>query len=132
MNVLFSLHQYSDIGLLLLRWVVGMIFLAHGRSKLGSWKQPAKGMNGMMRVLSIAEPLGGVAMIFGFLTQPAALGLAFVMGGAIYFKSMVWKVPFSSGEKSAWEFDLLILAACLVLLTMGAGAASLDRIWFGL
>ncbi len=132
MQYLLSLHQYSDIGLLLLRLAVGTIFLVHGRSKLGSWKQPAQGLNGMMRMLSIAEPLGGVALLFGFLTQPAALGLGLIMVGAIYFKSMKWKTPFFALDKNGWEFDALILAACLLLLTMGAGSASLDRIWFGL
>lgn len=132
MQYLLSLHQYSDWGLLALRLAVAAIFLAHGTSKFGAWKQPPQGLNKMMRLLSIAEPLGGIAMLFGFLTQPAALGLGLVMGGAIYFKSMVWKVPFSSSEKSAWEFDLLILAACLALLTLGAGSISLDRAWLGL
>lgn len=132
MHYFLSLHQYSDVGLLALRLAVAAVFLAHGTSKFGVWKQPAKGLNKMMRLLSVAEPLGGIALLFGFLTQPAALGLAFVMGGAIYFKSMVWKVPFSSSEKSAWEFDLLILAACLALLTLGAGSISLDRAWLGL
>lgn len=132
MTFLLSLHQYSDWGLLALRLAIAAIFLAHGTSKFGAWKQPPQGLNKMMRLLSIAEPLGGVAILFGFLTQPAALGLGLVMGGAIYFKSMVWKVPFSSSEKSAWEFDLLILASTILLLFTGAGALSIDRMFLGL
>ncbi len=132
MPFLLSLHQYSDWGLLALRLAVAAIFWAHGTSKFGAWKQPAKGMNGMMRLLSICEPLGALAMLLGILTQPAAFGLALVMLGAIYFKITKWNLPFSSSEKSAWEFDLLILASCLLLLFTGAGALSLDRIWLGL
>ncbi|MCR4256815.1 MAG: DoxX family protein [Candidatus Uhrbacteria bacterium] len=132
MTLLLSLHQYSDWGLLALRLAVAAIFLAHGTSKFGSWKQPAQGMNKMMRLLSIAEPLGGIAMLFGFLTQPAAIGLGLIMLGAIYLKSMKWNVPFFATDKSSWEFDLIILASCFLLLFAGAGAFSLDRMLLGL
>lgn len=132
MPTLFALHTYTDWGLLALRLVIAAIFFAHGLPKHKAWKQPAQGMNGMMRVLSIAEPLGALAMLVGFLVQPAAVGLGLVMAGAIYFKATKWKVPFSSGETSAWEFDLLILASCLLLLTTGGGAWSIDRVWLGL
>jgi putative oxidoreductase len=132
MQFLLSLHTYADWGLLALRLAVAAIFLAHGTSKFGAWKQPAKGLNGMMRLLSLCEPLGAVAIFLGVLTQPAALGLALVMLGAIYFKITKWNIPFSSSEKNAWEFDLLILASCLLLLFTGAGTLSVDRMWFGL
>lgn len=132
MPFLLSLHAYSDWGLLALRFAVAAIFLAHGTSKFGAWKQPPQGLNRMMRLLSICEPLGGLAMIAGLLTQPAALGLGLVMCGAIYFKAVVWKMPFSSNEKSAWEFDTIILASNVLLFLTGAGAFSLDRILLGL
>lgn len=132
MDIFLSLHAYTDWGLLALRLAVAAIFLAHGTSKFGAWKQPAKGMNGMMRLLSVCEPLGGIAMLFGFLTQPAAIGLGLVMCGAIYFKSQKWGIPFSAADKNAWEFDLLILASCLLILFTGPGAFSLDRVFLGL
>ncbi|HLC55235.1 MAG TPA: DoxX family membrane protein, partial [Candidatus Nanoarchaeia archaeon] len=38
-------------------------------------------------LLGIAETLGGLAVIIGFLTQLAGLGLALTMVGAIYMKT---------------------------------------------
>ena len=137
MNILVSLHGFADWGLLALRLAVGATFLAHGSMKKGMWKmqpsaQMGAGMLSLMRLLSVAEPLGGAAVILGLLTQPAAAGLGLVMVGAIKLKVLKWKAPFASNDKMGWEFDSIILGACLVLLTLGAGALSLDRTLLGL
>lgn len=122
--------NYSDWGLLAMRLVIGAVFIVHGQAKLGTWQmQPGTEMKPsmlkLMRLLSIAEPLGGAALIAGFLTQLAALGLGIVMLGAIYFKIKVWKMPFKADNASGWEFDLVLLAGCLALLTSGPGIFTL-------
>ena len=38
------------------------------------------------------------------------------MLGAIYFKIFKWKMPFTSQTSTGWEFDLVLLAAGLVIL----------------
>ncbi|MBI4428791.1 MAG: DoxX family protein [Ignavibacteriales bacterium] len=48
----------------------------------------------IMKILSIAEPLGGLAMILGFLTPLAAVGLSIVMLGAINMKIFAWGLKF--------------------------------------
>ena len=96
-----------------------------------SAQMPAQ-MIGVMKLLSICEPLGALAMFAGLLVQPAALGFSLVMLGAIHLKRSKMKVPFKSDTSTGWEFDLLILAASLLLLTIGAGAISLDRLILGL
>ncbi len=78
----------GDVALLLLRAGLGAIFIVHGREKRKFWKmQPSAqlpaGLLRTLRFLSIAEPAGGLAVLVGFLTQPAALGLALVMLGAL-------------------------------------------------
>jgi len=132
MNFLNSLTSYSDWGLLALRLAIGAVFVVHGKAKLGMWKmQPNEQMKApmisLMKLLSVAELLGGIALVAGFLTQLAALGLGIIMLGALYFKLRVWKSPFTSQTAAGWEFDLVLLAGCLVLLTSGAGAYSLDQ-----
>ncbi|MEO5927465.1 MAG: DoxX family protein [Patescibacteria group bacterium] len=137
MPFLLALHSYADWGLLALRLALAAIFWVHGRSKAGMWKMqpsaqmPAKTIS-IMKLLSICEPLGALAMVVGFLTQPAALGFSLIMLGAIHSKKNVWKTPFKADDKTGWEFDLLILAASLFLLLAGAGAFSLDRLLFRL
>lgn len=129
------LHQYDDFGLLVLRLVIGTIFLVHGIPKLKKWKvKPSKevpaGMLSIMRTLSIVEPTAGIAVILGIATPVAAAVLGIVMLGAIWMKVAKWHVPFSAHDKVGWEFDLLILASCLVLIFQGAGSIALDPVLF--
>lgn len=122
---LSSLQKYGDAATLFLRVVLAAVFIGHGVLKFGSWSQPAEGMNIVMMILSVAEPLGGVALLLGVLTRWAALGLSVIMLGAIYFKQFVWGGAFM-GDGTTWEFDAVLLASLLVLLCYGAGRVSVD------
>lgn len=133
MGFLFSLHQYGNWGLLALRLVVGIIFLVHGSMKRGMWKtQPSstmpQSMLAKMRILSIAEPLGAIAMILGLLTQLAALGFIIIMLGAIAAKRG-WGKTFTGD--GGWEFDFSLLGSAVALFFIGGGAISLDHFWWG-
>lgn len=127
-----NLSEYSAFGLLALRIAVGVIFLVHGKAKWAMWKmqsseQMKPGMINLLRFLSIAEPLGGLAVLLGFLTPLAALGLAIIMLGAIHAKISMWKVPFMTQSNTGWEFDLMILGATVAIIFLGAGSISLDQ-----
>ena len=122
---LSSLNKFGDAAMLLLRVVLGAIFIGHGMMKFGSFQQPAAGMNILMMVLAVAEPIGGAALVLGVLTRWAALGLSLVMLGAIYMKQFAWGGAFM-GAQMSWELDAAILGGLLILLTHGAGRFSLD------
>jgi uncharacterized membrane protein YphA (DoxX/SURF4 family) len=135
--LLLSLHSYSDWALLVLRLVLAAIFFVHGHGKWSQWKPPAAGapknpMSGIMKLLSICEPLGALAMVTGFLTQIAALGFCVIMIGAMYLKITKWKLPFWAKDNTGWEFDLLILASSLLIFSLGAGRFSVDSFLGGL
>jgi len=137
MNVFASLHGFTDWGLLALRLALAATFLAHGRMKFGMWKmqpndQMSAGRINLMRLLSVCETLGAVALLVGFLTQLAALGLAIIMLGALNLKIRTMKAGFVVRDKPGWEFELLILAMAVALLFTGAGTFALDRVWFAL
>lgn len=85
-----------------------------------------------MRFLSIVEPLGAIAVLFGLLTQLAAVGFCIIMLGAIWMKKRTWKVPFTTMQGMGWEFDFLILAVSLALILLGSGSFSLDRVLLGI
>jgi putative oxidoreductase len=118
------LFTYGDAGILLLRLPIAIIFLVHGTKKLDG------SMGNFMRFIGVAETLGGLAILLGFLTQLAALGLAIIMIGALYKKIVEWKVPFTAMDKMGWEFDLMILGACAALMTLGSGAYGIDAQWW--
>lgn len=133
----YSFQQYNDWGLLALRIGISAIFFYHGFGKWKLWKpdstnQTPASMKTLLRFLSIVEPLGAIAVLFGFLTQFAAFGLTIIMIGATYFKMRTWKVPFSSATHTGWEMDLILFVSAVSLFFSGAGTLSLDRIILGL
>ncbi len=82
----------------------------------------------IMKLLSIVEPLGGLALIVGLFSQPAALGLAMIMVGAIYMKITTFKTGFIGQKGAGWELDLVVLASSVLLFLAGAGRYSLESL----
>ncbi len=128
--MLSSLNRYSDWGLLALRLSIGAVFVYHGMAK---WNMGD--LSPIMTILKYAEPLGGLALILGVLTQLAGLGLGIIMLGAIYMKAtgfgqqvMDLMGTFAVQGGTGWEFDLVLLAGSIVLFLMGAGSISVDRL----
>ncbi|MDO8486225.1 MAG: DoxX family protein [Candidatus Staskawiczbacteria bacterium] len=120
-----QLIQYNNIGLFILRLAVAAIFIYHSLPKLKNAKAMAQaiGMStNSIFVLGLVELLASIGLILGFYTQLSALLLAIVMAGAIWFKTMKWKVPFAAMDKTGWEFDLILLAANIVILFGGGGS----------
>jgi uncharacterized membrane protein YphA (DoxX/SURF4 family) len=125
MQFLAHLHQLSDWALVALRIGVGASFWAHGTSKRAMWKmapsaQMPASFLAQLRVLSLVEPLGALALFGGFLTQPAAAGLVIIMLGAIRLEAGKMQRKFS--VDGGWELDFVLLAAALALIVLGAGA----------
>ena len=72
-----------------------------------------------------AEFFGGLALIVGLLTRPAAFVLAITMVVAIF------SVHFENGlfmANNGYEFGLALLAASVSLFFSGAGKVSIDEI----
>ncbi|MDP4529321.1 DoxX family protein [Alkalimonas delamerensis] len=124
-------------GALALRVPVGIIFAAHGAQKLFGWfgGHGLAGTGGWMESIGLvpgvlmallagsAEFFGGIALVIGLLTRPAAAVLAVTMLVAIF------AVHFENGlfmSNNGYEFGLALLAASVSLLFSGAGKASVD------
>jgi putative oxidoreductase len=124
----------TNAGLLLIRLVLGTIFIAHGAQKVFLWGMPAVGesfaqigipLAGVMGpVVSLVELLGGVAILLGLLTRAAGIGIAAAMLGAILFAHLSGGFFAPEGV----EFPLMLLAAAAALVVTGAGAWSLDAV----
>jgi len=114
-----QLAQYNNIGFLVLRLSVALIFFYHALPKLKNAKGMAQmvGMPaGMVFMLGAVELLASLALVFAFYAQLAALVLGIIMIGAIGMKMMKWHVPFAAMDKTGWEFDLVLLAANVAIL----------------
>lgn len=121
-----------DWGLVPLRLVAGIVFIAHGWLKLSAFGIPgtAKFMGDlgipMPAVAAICiitlELIGGIALVVGGATRIAATLLVADMLGAIFFA----KRNAGFFAPNGWEFELTLCAVCVTLAIVGAGGASID------
>ena len=118
------LSQFSDYALLLMRLLVGLVFVSSGWSHVSDPVARGKSIGmrpGFTRFLGCAELAGGLGVAFGVLPRLAALGLVLVMLGAIQKKIFVWHTGFWGKSSDGWHYDLLFVAMCLVIATTGGG-----------
>lgn len=124
-----------DWGVLPLRFVVGVVFVYHGFHKVfvGDLSQLAGSVGGMgfwppmvwAVVLAMTELLGGLAVLAGFLTRLASVGLACVMAVAVL--KVHWSHGFSA-MNGGFEYPFTLLGAALTLLIVGGGRISLGSV----
>jgi putative oxidoreductase len=138
------LGTFPSRSLLIIRLALGVIFFAHGAQKLFGWfggpglratidsfRQSLGIPPAATTIGAIIECFGGLAMIFGFLVRPTALGLIVVMLVAI--AKVHWTHGFflnwslEPGKGHGFEMNLALIAMALAVLVGGAGALSIDR-----
>jgi putative oxidoreductase len=134
----------EDISSLIMRVLLGIVFFPHGAQKLLGWFG-GHGFSGTMEAFTekmgipvvlaflaiMAESLGAVALISGFCTRVAALGIATNMTVAIFMVHlpygffMNW---FGKQQGEGFEFHILAIALAVALMIRGGGKWSVDGI----
>jgi putative oxidoreductase len=129
-----QLARFTDVALLLLRIMIGIVFLTSGWKHLTDPEKRSKdiGMSkGVTIFLGAAELAGSLGMIFGVLAQLAAAGLILIMLVAIQKKVFVWRTGFwGESGTNGWSYDTMLIVMNLVVLTTGGGNLSLTK-WLG-
>ena len=125
----------------LLRLVLGVVFFAHGAQKLLGWFG-GFGFTGTMGFFTqlgiptpfgflaiMAEFLGGLGLILGFLSRIAAFGIACNMAVAVamvhhnFGPFMNW---YGNQKGEGYEYHVLVIAITVALMILGSGALSVD------
>ncbi|RBP91443.1 putative oxidoreductase [Cytobacillus firmus] len=130
-----------DLGLLIIRLVIGVLFIGHGTQKLFGWfgGHGLKGTGGWFESIGmkpgvmmaffagLAELLGGILFSIGLLTPLAALMIAGTMVMAIV------KVHGPNGlwaTSNGYEYNLTLLAVAIGIALIGPGRYALDFLLF--
>jgi putative oxidoreductase len=104
--------------------MVAAIFISSGWSHVTKSDERSKsiGMSkGSTIFLGVAEVAGSLGVVFGVLTQLAALGLILIMLGAIQKKIFVWHIGFWGEKTYGWHYDLMLVVMNLVILFSDGG-----------
>ena len=138
-NLSKALKSEAGYAPLAIRVPLGIIFMAHGAQKLFSWFG-GYGLEGtgqwmasiglepgylMALLAGSAEFFGGLFLLLGLLTRPAAAVLAITMLVAILAVHLPNGLFMSN---NGYEFGLALLAASISLVLSGAGKVSLDKV----
>jgi putative oxidoreductase len=128
---------------LILRVLLGVVFFPHGMQKLLGW-YGGLGFSGTMNMFTanmgipalfaflaiMAEGLGSLGLLTGFLTRVAAFGITVNMIVAI--KMVHWQNGFfmnwfGTQKGEGFEYHLLVIAIGIALMIRGGGALSIDK-----
>ncbi|SFE50053.1 putative oxidoreductase [Paenibacillus catalpae] len=130
-----------DLGLLIIRVVVGLLFVGHGAQKLfglfggygpkgtGGWMESVGIRPGVVMAVfaGVLELLGGALFAAGLFTVAAGVMIVVTMAGAIV------KVHRPNGlwaTANGYEYPLVLVAVAIGVALTGAGAYSLDALLF--
>lgn len=125
-----QLARFTDLGLVLLRIMVGIVFVTSGWSHISKSEERSKSIGlskGLTIFVGVIELLGGLGVTFGVLTQLAAIGLIFIMLGAIQKKIFVWHTGFWGDKASGWHYDLTFAIMSLLILFTAGGRYVLTK-----
>ena len=132
--ILTWLTKYRDLGLLLLRIGLGVMFFLHGWPKLAGGPDVWVKLGGAMSAVGItflpvfwgfmaafAETVGAVLLVLGFLFRPACILLAITMGVALM-------MHLNNGDPFIkWSHAAELGIVFFSLILIGAGRFSIDR-----
>lgn len=137
-----SMYRHREYAPVLLRVIIGIVFLLHGWQKLAVFGVAnfagAFGWAGPLAIVlawlvTLTEVLGGIGLILGAFTRLSALLLTVVILGALLLVQIPGALnaglPFGllCGDGPCAERDLTLLAGLVALFLLGGGAWALDK-----
>lgn len=123
-------NRIQPVLLSVLRIVTAYLFLLHGTSKFFAFpiEMGSGSPEGLMLLAGILEVVGGILLVLGLFTRPAAFVLSGQMAVAYFMAHASGNTlfPIANGGESAVLFCFVFL----YIAAAGGGAWSLDRLFF--
>jgi putative oxidoreductase len=123
-----ALEAWAPRALSVLRIFVGLLFLQHGLQKLLGFPAPLSfSLSPLLYLATLIEIVGGVLLIVGAFTRPAAFFMSGEMAIAYLFvmaRPMKSFFPLANGG----ELEAFYSVVFLYFVFAGGGAWSLDRL----
>lgn len=123
----------DEIGKVVLRMVLGLVFFMHGFAKFQGGITNAVGFFESLGipgftayVIAVIELIGGIAMILGLGTWIVSILFALIMIGAIFTA----KLPagfLGNGQMAGYELELALLAMSIFFIFANKSIFSLDQ-----
>lgn len=125
----------GQVGTIILRLVLGIIFFVHGLDKflggienISGWFQSIQIPGFLAYVVASIELVGGLALIAGIFTRYVSALLAIILLVAT-LKVKLGAGFMGNGQMAGYEFDLALLAIALFLALGGSHLWSLDSLF---
>jgi putative oxidoreductase len=125
-----------ELGLAILRVVLGVIFIAHGAPNMFGGMEALQGFFAQLGIplpavtawlIVLLEVFGGLMLIVGFLVAPiAALLAVHMVAGIIVVHARNGFYVIGHGQGGV-EFNLILVVSLLMLILGGPGLAALDN-----
>ena len=121
-----KLHDITNMGM---RAAIGVIFIVHGAGKFNEgfvgFLTGGLGLPAEMQIpIALAEMVPGILLLIGIFTRMSASLLSIVMIGAIFYVKQAGSLTGEGG----FEFALILLASCLVVIVAGPGRVSVSHV----
>ena len=120
-----ALHDITHWGI---RASIGVIFIVHSLKKFDpTWQEWLMSIGippEMQLPIALAEFIGGIMLVVGVLTRVTGTVFAVILLGAIFH--IRWEKGFFVSQ-GGWEWDLVMLAAVLVIIVTGPGRVSISH-----
>ncbi|MBA4459196.1 MAG: DoxX family protein [Nitrosopumilaceae archaeon] len=118
----------NDVVFMGLRSAIGVIFIVHGMMKFNPGfanALPNMGLPPEMQIpIALAEVVPGILLIIGVLSRFSGALLSIIMMGAIFYVKGAQSMTGDGGV----EFDVILLAASLIIMIAGPGRISLSQV----
>ena len=123
-----------SVGLLPLRLITGLAFILHGWPKMQSpFSWMGDSLPGILQAMgALAEFIGGICLLLGFLARPACILIGITMVVAlvhVHWPAGHLFVAAGPGQPS-YELAAVYLAVSFLLFILGPGRISVDAFLF--